>query len=178
VLAFLEKTKGDAVEPEAREGAPVRVLVVDDDDVFLMTTTSRLMLNGLDVHAFTDPREALLVADRMKFDIALVDLKMPDMTGDEVTQELKKKDATLETIVLSAHGSIAVAGESLCSGAFLFLNKPCETEELLWVIATAFAKRLKMTQPGKAARVENLLSDPRAYSSIELLHALERLAAE
>ena len=157
---------------------PLKVLLVDDDEVFLMSTTNRLMLRGVDVHAFLAPSEALAASESNEFDVALLDLKMPEMSGLELMEQLRRHQPDIETVVITAYGSIDSAVRCTDAGAYFYLNKPCDTDDLIAILSSAFARRLKNRFPTKVARVDNLLSDPRAYSPVALLDALEKLAAE
>ena len=78
----------------------IKLLIVDDDEKFLKTIAERLGLKDFDVTTASEGNQALKAAKKSKFDVAILDLKMPGMDGMEVLQSLKKKHKFLEVIIL------------------------------------------------------------------------------
>ena len=96
------------------------------------------------------------MAKKSPVDIALVDLKMPGINGEETLKALKKEDKWLEVVILTGHGSIDSAVECTKSGAYEYLQKPCKLEELLEVLKNAYQKRVMGKKDIDAVKCEKL----------------------
>src|SRR5216117_4042039 len=107
-----------------------RILVVDDDEGLLRLLTMRLSAMGFDVTTSMTGEEALAVAKREVFDLALTDLRLPDRDGLSVLEELRLIHPDLPVLLLTAHGSIPNAVEAMQKGAFGYLTKPFDDKEL------------------------------------------------
>jgi DNA-binding NtrC family response regulator len=119
----------------------IRVLLVDDETAYADVLANRLGKRGFDVKkAYTSP-EALLVLRTQQFDVAILDLKMPDMDGIEVLKIAKQVDPTLQVIMLTGHGSATACDQGLALGAFDYLMKPCELDTLVDKIREAFQEK-------------------------------------
>ena len=121
----------------------IKLLIVDDEVQFLDSITERLELRGFDVTKASRATEAIMVARDQKFDLALLDLKMPGMDGKELLEILKQEHQYLEVVMLTGHGSVESAVECTKLGAFGYLPKPYELEELLQVLKNAYHARMK-----------------------------------
>ncbi|MFH1842352.1 MAG: response regulator [bacterium] len=121
----------------------IRLLIVDDEVQFLDSIAERLELRGLDVTKASNGQDALAAASHQKFDLALLDLKMPGMDGAQLLEILKREHLYLEVIMLTGHGSMESAIECTKLGAFDYLPKPYEIEQLLRILKDAFAARLR-----------------------------------
>ena len=120
----------------------INIMLVDDEEVFLESMKKRLEMRGFEVIPASNGETALEAADAHDFDIALVDLKMPGMSGEEVLSELKKKHPLLEVIILTGHGSIESAVECTQEGAYKYLQKPYEFDKLIETLIEAYKSRL------------------------------------
>ncbi len=118
---------------------PIRVLLVDDETGFLDVLDKRLGRRGLRVTPVSSGTEAIQVLRGSDFDVAILDLKLEDMDGIEILQIFKKMVPDMPVIMLTGHGSEQAAKEGMQSGAFDYLLKPCELEELLDKIHMAVA---------------------------------------
>ncbi len=152
----------------------IKLLIVDDEVDFLNSVSRRLELRSFDVTPVTNGEDAIKAAKKGRFDLALLDLKMPGMDGTEVLGLLKKKHKFLEVVILTGHGSIDSAVECTKLGAFDYLTKPYELEKLLDVLKRAYESRLKKKFEHDRRRMEEieLLS---AGSPLAVLRALVRL---
>jgi len=121
---------------------PIRLLIVDDEEPFLTALKERLEMRGFAVATAPGGAEALDLCEDDRFDLALVDLKMPGMDGKELLTRLKAAHEFLEVIILTAHGTLGSAVECAKLGAFSYLPKPYELDELLAVLRDAYAHRL------------------------------------
>jgi DNA-binding NtrC family response regulator len=110
---------------------PVRVLLVDDEVGFADVLQKRMGKRGLVVTTATSGTDAIQILRKDDFDVAILDLKMEDMSGIEVLQIFKKMVPDLPVIMLTGHGSEKAAREGMAFGAFDYLLKPCDLEELL-----------------------------------------------
>ena len=116
-----------------------RVLLVDDEVGYLEVLSKRLRLRKLEVTTAGSGEEGIRILRQNDFDAAVVDLKMQDMDGIEVLKIFKKMDPNLAVIILTGHGSEQAAREGVAGGAFDYLIKPCDLEELLSKIMEACA---------------------------------------
>jgi len=121
----------------------IKLLIVDDEVDFLDTIARRMEMRDFEVTKASSGREAIDAAKTRKFDIALLDLKMPGLDGFQVLDMLKKEHKYIEIIILTAHGSIEAAFDTTKKGAFTFLTKPYDMEHLVATIKDAYAERLK-----------------------------------
>lgn len=153
----------------------IKMLIVDDEVRFLQTLTQRLTLRGFDVVAATNGAEALELARQQEFDLALVDLKMPGMSGEDVLVRLKKAHPYLEVIILTGHGSIDSAVNCTRAGSYTYLQKPCETEDLLEVLKEAYHKRIRNMLRIYQERVDELMRASAGESALSILRRLKDL---
>jgi two-component system NtrC family response regulator len=150
----------------------IRLLIVDDEVRFIETLSRRLGLRDFDVTAVTSPKEALRTAEQQEFDLAIVDLKMPEMSGERLLEILKQRAPLIEVVMLTGHGSIDSAVTCTKLGAFCYLQKPCETDELLRVLREAYQKRVESRV---RADVERMGEFARIATEQSPLAALRRL---
>lgn len=122
-------------------GRQIRVLLVDDEKIFVDTLANRLTRRGFHVAKAYNGLEGIQLLRKHEFDIAILDLKMEDMDGIDVLKIFIKMDPPLPVIMLTGHGSEAAARQGMKNGAFDYLTKPCELEELLDKIIAAYSKR-------------------------------------
>lgn len=116
---------------------PIRLLLVDDEKVFVDTLANRLKRRGFTVSKAYSGSDGIQLLRKNDYDVAIVDLKMEDMDGIEVLKIFRKMDPLLRVIMLTGHGSETAARQGVEYGAFDYLSKPCEFEELLEKIVTA-----------------------------------------
>lgn len=119
----------------------VKLLIVDDEIDFLDTISARMELRGFEVSKAPDGNSALLEIARQKFDVVILDLKMPGIDGRKVLAEIKKNNSDTEVIIFSAHGAEEVEEQTMEAGAFCFITKPVEIEKLVSVINLALDSR-------------------------------------
>ena len=117
--------------------SPLRLLLVDDEAGFVEVMRKRLARRGVEVTGALSGQEAIQILRRQDFDVSVVDLKMEDMDGIEVLDIFKKMVPDMPVIMLTGHGSEQAAKDGLRKGAFDYLLKPCELEDLLAKIKQA-----------------------------------------
>jgi DNA-binding NtrC family response regulator len=121
--------------------APIRILLVDDEIGYVNVLANRLSKrNILAAKAFSGT-EAIQALRKEDFDVIILDLKLEDMDGIEVLKILKKMDPTVNVIMLTGHGSEEAAKDGIKEGAYDYLTKPCELDELIKKIREANAGR-------------------------------------
>jgi len=108
-----------------------RILVVDDDPGLLRLLTIRLRAESYDVEAVESAAQALAASSRFRPDLVITDLRMDQMDGIGLLKELQNRWPGLKVIILTAHGTIPDAVQATQMGAFGFLTKPVDKQELL-----------------------------------------------
>jgi DNA-binding NtrC family response regulator len=119
----------------------IRLLLVDDEEGFVNVIANRMAKRGVDTTKALNGTEAIQALRRKDFDVAVLDLKMEDMDGIEVLKVFKKMVPEMPVIMLTGHGSERAAKEGLQHGAFDYLTKPCELDELVQKIREAVPKQ-------------------------------------
>lgn len=114
---------------------PIRLLLVDDEEGFVSVLTKRMVRRNINVTVALSGTEGIQALRKQDFDVAVLDLKMEDMDGIEVLKIFKKMYPEMAVIMLTGHGSEQAAKEGMEYGAFDYLTKPCELEELIEKIA-------------------------------------------
>lgn len=111
---------------------PTRILVVDDEKDFVEMLSLRLEETGEKVTVAYDGRECLdILAQKSKeIDVVILDIRMPGMDGIDVLREIKKRFPLIEVIMLTGHGTTESAVEGMKLGAFDYLLKPADFEDL------------------------------------------------
>lgn len=119
--------------------ARTRVLIADDERDFRDTLVKLLSRRGYDLATAEDGAQALRVVLRGGVDVALLDLKMPGLSGFDTLREFKRIAPGLEVIILTGHLLKSTEQEGLALGAFAYLTKPCTVAELVKTIEAARA---------------------------------------
>ena len=156
----------------------IKLLIADDDKKFLETIAERLGLKDFDVTTASDGNQAIEIAKKAMFDVAILDLKMPGMDGMEVLQALKKKHKFLEIIILTGFASIDSAVECTKLGAFGYLEKPYEFDHLVNVLKDAYTARLKKKFEHDKKRMQDIEFLSMGSSPMSILTSLRRLDDE
>jgi len=121
--------------------AKPKVLVIDDEEDFLETIVKRLIRRGIDAVGVDSGEEALRVLQKQSFDVVILDVRMPGMDGIETLRELKKRTPLTEVIMLTGHGSIESGIHGMQLGAFDYVIKPADFEELFEKLNQAAARK-------------------------------------
>lgn len=155
---------------------PIRLLIVDDEEDLVTFLAHRLRKRGLQVSTALGGREALRTAAAETFDVAVVDLKMPDMDGIAVMEGLRGLQPFIEILMLTGHGSHDSAWEAGRLQAFRYLLKPYDFEELCNLITAAAAQRRRRLRQEFEAKLSALLED--TSSPRDLIEESENLRRE
>jgi DNA-binding NtrC family response regulator len=119
----------------------VKILLVDDEKPFVETMMKRLKKREIEVDAAYDGHEALEYLEKNSgTEVVILDIKMPNMDGMTALKEIKAKFPLIEVIMLTGHATVETGIEGMKMGAFDYLMKPCDMEQLI-VKANEAAKR-------------------------------------
>ncbi len=139
-----------------------RLLIVDDEKDFVEALAERLVIRDYDATTSMDGRDAIEKAKRYNFDVVILDVKMPGMDGVEVLREIKGIKPLTEVIMLTGHATVDSAIEGMKLGAYDYLMKPCETEDLIDKIEKAYEKKKEHEKRIQDAKVKEIISSPRS----------------
>ncbi|MEW6457191.1 MAG: sigma-54 dependent transcriptional regulator [Acidobacteriota bacterium] len=114
-----------------------KILIVDDEEGIRNILSKVLREEGFSIETAIDGKEGMEKAVKFAPDIILLDLKLPDRNGIEILQEIKKIIPHTNVIILTAYGTIRSAVEATKLGAFDYLSKPVDNEELILIIKRA-----------------------------------------
>ena len=109
---------------------PATVLVVDDEEFIVTLVRRALAAEPYTFLSASNGKAALEILEQEEVDVALLDLKMPGMSGLELLEEIQKAHPQVEAIILTAHGDLEAADRAMQRGAVGFVTKPFDTEDL------------------------------------------------
>ncbi|MBC8492111.1 MAG: response regulator [Candidatus Marinimicrobia bacterium] len=153
----------------------IRLLIVDDEVKFLDSIAKRLELRDFEVTKATNGKDAIQIARKEKFDLALIDLKMPGIDGKQVLEILMKEHKFIEAIILTGHGSLDSAVECTKLGAFGYLPKPYEFDQLIEKLKEAYELRLQKKFENNLEQKEKILKSAEGESALGILRRLREL---
>jgi DNA-binding NtrC family response regulator len=134
---------------------PTRVLLVDDEKDFVEMLSLRLDEVGEKVTTAYSGKECLETLEKKEIDVVILDIKMPGMDGMETLREIKKRFPLVEVIMLTGHGSTETAVEGMKMGAFDYLMKPADFDDL--TIKMEAARKRKDEQEERIRKAESKL---------------------
>lgn len=140
-----------------------KILVVDDDSNLLELIRMRLELAGYEVVTALNEEEAMARTRETIFSLSIVDLKLVGKDGISLMEEIHSVNPNMPVIILTAHGSIESAVEATKKGAFNYLNKPFDPQELLFQIKLATENQKLVSE---VRRLEGLLKDRCDFKNI------------
>jgi DNA-binding NtrC family response regulator len=118
-----------------------KVLLVDDETDFVVPLSKRLRKRNLEVNSASSGQEALDFLSQSPCDVVVLDVKMPDMNGIETLRRIKEVAPLVEVIMLTGHANVEVAIEGMELGAFDYLMKPVDIDDLLYKLQDAYKKK-------------------------------------
>lgn len=136
------------------------ILVVDDDPNLRKTLADILRVKGYETAVAASGAEAIAAAEREMFSLALIDLMLPDMPGLEVMAHIKAISPLTEAIILTGHASMETAIDATGQGAFSYLLKPYQMDELLLAIRHAVERNQAQEEILRLASFPRLLPSP------------------
>ena len=120
----------------------IRMLLVDDEDDFRITLAERLKLRKIDVTDAGSGNEAIELVRQKSFDVAVIDVKMPGIDGIETLKQIKQIQPAMEIVMLTGHASIESGIKAMKLGAYNYIMKPCDIDELLIKTGDAYQHKL------------------------------------
>jgi DNA-binding NtrC family response regulator len=126
---------------------PIKILLVDDEEDFVEMLSLRLKAVGEEVTPAHSGKECLQVLEQRDVDVVILDVKMPGMDGIETLQEIKRRFPLVEVILMTGHGTVESAIEGKALGAFDYLLKPADFNELMEKLEAA--RKKKAEQPSR-----------------------------
>lgn len=153
----------------------INLLFVDDEVSFLDSIRKSLEARDFNVIAVDRGEKAIEAAKKHPIDVALVDLKMPGINGEETLKALKAEHSWMEVVILTGHGTIDSAVECTRSGAFSYLQKPCDLNELLEALKEAFKKKVMNRKKIEQKKMDELLKISLSGSPRDILRRLKEI---
>ena len=120
----------------------VSILIVDDDEETLETISDILQEKGFYTETAITGEEALVKAEKRVFNVALLDIKLPDMTGIEVLKVLSEKHLSTMTVMITANATVQNAVDANNFGASAYILKPIDPEKLFQAIKECLKKQM------------------------------------
>ena len=115
----------------------LKVLLVDDEEGFVSALAQRLKLRGIDARAVKDAETALCELDEQAFDMIVLDIFMPGMGGMAMLKQINQKGISTPVLLLTGHGSTKEGIEGMKLGAYDYLMKPVDIDQLIEKIESA-----------------------------------------
>jgi len=135
------------------------ILLVDDEAPFVETMTKRLNKRGFDILSANTGQDALdQLARHRGIEVVILDVKMPGMDGVQTLEEIKRKFPIAEVIMLTGHATVESAIEGMKLGAFDYLMKPCDMEQLVAKVEAAALRRRSHEEKIIKARMKEITS--------------------
>ncbi len=153
----------------------IKILLVDDEVKFLKAVSDRLSIKGFDVTTAINGGEAIEAAKKGGFDVAVVDLQMPEIEGTQVLKTLKQNHKFIEIIMLTGHATVDSAVECTKLGAFKYLEKPYDFDKLVVALKEAYQERLNKKFENSQKKMEAIQKLALHQSPLGLLKSLAQL---
>lgn len=147
---------GTKPHEEAEAVDNLRVLFVDDEVDFLETLIKRMQKRHVAVFGVGSGEEAVAWLAREAADVVVLDVRMQGMDGIQTLRAIKTAHPLVEVIMLTGHASLEIAKEGMQLGAFDYLMKPIELDELLYKLEDAYKK--KKIQQDKIKNIEEVIA--------------------
>ncbi len=119
----------------------MKILIADDDKNLRKVLMNELSDEGYEVTEADNGKKAMDLIEKEEFDVSLLDLNMPGMKGMDILKNIKTLEVPSEVIILTAHATVSAAVDAMKLGAYDFLTKPFQMEELIAVIEKAYEKK-------------------------------------
>ena len=139
-----------------------RVLIVDDEEKFSQPLAERLTLRDYDVTTSQSGEDAVNKIKQYNYDVVVLDVLMPGMSGIEALRAIKEMKPLTEIIMLTGHATVETAIEGMKLGATDFLMKPCETEDLISKIQKAHDRKAEQEERIREAKAADIIASPRS----------------
>lgn len=153
----------------------IKILLVDDEIKFLQAISERLSIKGFDVTTASNGEDAIKAAKKGGFDVAVLDLQMPGIGGEQVLRILKQNHKYIEIIMLTGHATVDSAVECTKLGAFKYLEKPYDFDNLVEALKEAYQARMQKKFESNLKRMEAIQKLSMHQSPLGLLKAMAQL---
>ncbi len=140
------KKRSASKKPSKSLMGKAHLLVVDDEADFAKMIQKTLLQSGYRVDAATSATQAIALQRKHSYDLALVDMRMPEMTGLELLQYLKVRDKKIFVLIMTAYGSFSIGIEALRKGACDYLAKPFKLKTLKDKVAESLKRRAQFLE--------------------------------
>ena len=157
----------------------VRVLIVDDEINFSSVVSEELTNEGFYVEQASDGKDALKLLQQGEYDVVLLDINMPQLSGIDVLKKFQRDDLPPEFIMITGYASVQTAIEAMKLGAYDYITKPYRIEKLKTLIAKAWDKR-RIRRENIILRTklkeDDMVIDTKSPLLLEILEAARKVA--
>jgi DNA-binding NtrC family response regulator len=155
---------------------PIRLLIADDEEDLVTFLGHRLRKRGMEVTMALSGAEAVSAAAQLTFDVAVVDLRLPDMSGIQVIEQIRAIQPHLEVLMLTGHGGHDSAWEAGRLHAYRYILKPYDFEDLSDLIHEAARHRRETMKQEFETKLNDLMTG--TTSPREIIEESEKLRRE
>ncbi|MFN3939343.1 MAG: sigma-54-dependent transcriptional regulator [Chitinophagales bacterium] len=149
------------------------VLIIDDDPTFCLMLKGFLTKKGMEVTTAFNGGDAFQKLDKFQFDIVLTDFRLPDSDGLEILQYIRNKSASVPVIIMTSYADIRIAVKAIKAGAFEYVTKPVNPDEIWLTITNAINKHKNQTTANKE---DNELAETIKISTTDFLEGKSQAA--
>ncbi len=139
----------------------MKIMLVDDEERYLHTTKRLIEIKGIEVLTAQSGQEALELLKTRNIPVVILDVKMPEMDGNQTLKAIKSLYPLVEVIMLTGHATVNSAIDGMKLGAFDYLMKPADIEDILEKAREAFEKRQRLEEKIRVAQTKKYMRSPR-----------------
>jgi len=136
-----------------------KILLVDDEKEFIQTLAERLEVRDFNVQTAFDGEEALSKIKAQDFDVVVLDVLMPGKNGIETLREIKSLKPLVSVIMLTGHATVATAIDGMKAGAYDYLIKPTDTNDLVGKITKAYNLKAEHEERINKAEISKIIEN-------------------
>jgi DNA-binding NtrC family response regulator len=152
-----------------RSCSAISLLLVDDEIEFTEIMAQRLKKRGFPITTATEGATALQRLEEGAIDIVILDVAMPGMNGIDILNTIRERHPLVEVIKLTGQATVGTAVEAIRHGAFNYLKKPCEIEDLIAQVESAMERRMARQKKVLEVRMTPYLSSERRAEMISAI---------
>ena len=135
----------------------IKLLLVDDEKDFIESLAERLQLRDFDVKTALNGDDAIKLVNKNEFDVIILDVKMPGKSGIETLKEIKNINQLSQVIMLTGHATVESAIQGMKLGAYDYIMKPTDAEELIKLINKAYKIVEEHRERIRRAEIDNII---------------------
>ena len=135
----------------------IKVLLVDDEEDFVESLAERLQLRNFEVKSALNGDDAIKLVSENEFDVIILDVKMPVKSGIETLKEIKNINQLSQVIMLTGHATVESAIQGMKLGAYDYIMKPTDTEELIKLVNKAYKIVEEHRDRIRRAEIDNIV---------------------